>query len=84
MGTRTTRLTRVAVERATLGDDKSLRYLYAQHRNDHGDVTAVRDAIATLPPEQREAAFLRHVVGLSPRRLAILAARGRRRRLAAV
>jgi RNA polymerase sigma-70 factor, ECF subfamily len=34
------------------------------------DAVVVRDALAELPPEQREVVFLRHVVGLSPGEIA--------------
>ena len=147
-----TRLTRVAVRRAKLGDEDAIRYLCVKYSNniygyvrsivrddhaaevvtsqvfaklptsivgydDHGipfvswllrlarrtaldhlqtirttpvgeapsrdaepeegldDMLAIRDAVATLPAEQREAAFLRYAIGLSPSELAGLTAR---------
>jgi RNA polymerase sigma-70 factor, ECF subfamily len=33
-------------------------------------ISAVRDALATLPDEQRQVVFLRHVVGLTPGEIA--------------
>lgn len=89
MGAQHTALTQVAVERARRGDDKALRYLYAQYRNDvcadPADIEAIRDAIATLSAEQRETAFLRHVVGaLVPKQRRMPRARRRRARLVVV
>lgn len=78
------RLTQVAAERAMRGDERALRHLYARHSNgaceDIAELTAVRDAIAALPASKREAAFVRHVAGLSHTQVAELADRRRRRR----
>jgi RNA polymerase sigma-70 factor (ECF subfamily) len=42
----------------------------AEFEEEREDVMAIRDALATLPAEQREVVFLRHVVGLSPGEIA--------------
>jgi RNA polymerase sigma-70 factor (ECF subfamily) len=42
----------------------------AEFEEGREDVMAIRDALATLPVEQREVVFLRHVVGLSPGEIA--------------
>ena len=39
------------------------------------DVISIRGVFATLPPDQREVVFLRHVVGLSPGEIAVLLGR---------
>jgi RNA polymerase sigma-70 factor (ECF subfamily) len=42
----------------------------AQYSRDPDQVLIVRDALATLPEDQREVVFLRHVIGLSPGEIA--------------
>jgi len=44
----------------------------AEFESELDDVMAIRGALATLPDEQREVVFLRHVVGLSPGEIAEL------------
>jgi RNA polymerase sigma-70 factor (ECF subfamily) len=42
----------------------------AEFEEELDDVMAIRSALATLPADQREVVFLRHVVGLSPGEIA--------------